>query len=482
VADFLRHGGLENAVPVRLLRELPHRRVEELDVDEAGRFVRKTFAKPTVGRRLAALLRGNAARREWEKLRQARARGVRTPEPLAWAQGAGGHSVLLTRFVEGTDLRTLWEAGADPLVSAVEDFARFVRLTHDLGVMHLDLHPGNVLVTDAAGPDRFVLCDGRSLVTGRPLTRRARLQGLAILNLYFFIRTAPHLRWRFLKTYGEGLYSSRQDLLDAVAEVESLTRRMAGRIWRRKMRRCKGDNRHFARFEKDGVQGVRRRTPLAEGAVAALSDLWKPSGTVVKDSRGALSTVRELPAGRIFVKLFRPRNAWEAFKAAFRPCRAMRGWCMAWAFALRGLPTAHAVLAAGGARRGVSLLCTEDLSDSVALDRFCASTDDPGRAVSRFGQVVADLHDRGVWHRDLKASNVLVGGGEVRICDLDGAGLRRHVSAVRRERDVLRAMRSLREDCGLSPSGAALFVRSYLRRTRCRAMVGLGRLIEAPCD
>ena len=236
--------------------------------------------------------------------------------------------------------------------------------------------------------------------------------------------------------------------MEAVAEVERLTLRRAGRMWRRKMRRCKGDNRRFARFSQDGVQGVANRTPLGEGAVAALADLWGRGGTVVKDSRGALSTVRNLPQGRLFVKLFRPRSAWEAFKAAFRPCRAMRGWCMAWAFALRGLPTAPAVLAARGPRRGVSLLCTEDLSDSVALDRFCASTDDSGRCgvVSRFGRVVADLHDRGVWHRDLKASNVLVGGGEVRICDLDGSGLRRHVSAQRRERDIQRALRSLGED------------------------------------
>jgi hypothetical protein len=69
--------------------------------------------------------------------------------------------------------------------------------------------------------------------------------------------------------------------------------------------------------------------------------------------------------------------------------------------------------------------------------------------VAAVGTAVRDLHDRGVHHRDLNASNILVraeaGGPRVFFIDFDRAEIRDGVARATRERELRRRERSLRK-------------------------------------
>jgi tRNA A-37 threonylcarbamoyl transferase component Bud32 len=80
----------------------------------------------------------------------------------------------------------------------------------------------------------------------------------------------------------------------------------------------------------------------------------------------------------------------------------------------------------------------------------------------RLGTLIRRMHDRGVSHRDLKAPNLLVRpGGDILVCDLDGAAVHRRVNERKRKRDRERLTRSLCRDCDAGPGDLHAFLDGY---------------------
>ena len=100
--------------------------------------------------RLHHLRRGpSRGEREFRNLRAVRALGVRAPEPLAfgWRGLLLYRSWLVTRFVPNQgSLASLSLSRPERLDALVSGAARQVALLLHHGVLHADLHPGNVLV------------------------------------------------------------------------------------------------------------------------------------------------------------------------------------------------------------------------------------------------------------------------------------------------------------------------------------------------
>ena len=88
---------------------------------------------------------------EFERLRQVREKGVKVPEPLLYvSKGALFYRAwLVTRKIENS--RTLADISLeneDALHEPMEKLVKQVELLIRLGIFHIDLHPGNVLVRD----------------------------------------------------------------------------------------------------------------------------------------------------------------------------------------------------------------------------------------------------------------------------------------------------------------------------------------------
>jgi hypothetical protein len=92
------------------------------------------------------------------------------------------------------------------------------------------------------------------------------------------------------------------------------------------------------------------------------------------------------------------------------------------------------------------------------------------------------MHRRGLAHRDLKAGNLLVLQGDpprILLADLDGLRVKGVVSGPRREKDLARLLRTLREDCGFSRADWVRLLSAYRRRSGENDLRGLASRVAA---
>jgi tRNA A-37 threonylcarbamoyl transferase component Bud32 len=148
------------------------------------------------------------------------------------------------------------------------------------------------------------------------------------------------------------------------------------------------------------------------------------------------------------VKRFNPRNTWHRVKRALRQSRARRCWNMAREFRLAGIRTARPsgwVEQRWGPLRGNSYYICEHIPGEVCLGWL---PDQDESTWAEFSNQVEDLFAAmgrdGLWHGDMKASNLIWSDGALYVIDLDAAG--RALTGLRRkrlhQRDWIRFMRN----------------------------------------
>ncbi|MCH8251223.1 MAG: hypothetical protein IID36_02085 [Planctomycetes bacterium] len=244
------------------------------------------------------------------------------------------------------------------------------------------------------------------------------------------------------------------------------------------------------------------QTRIGGGLIADSSDglaAWRTFLTqLVEDSAGlpdreaykvsaSFDVVRStvaLPNARIAVmcKGSRTRGLIRRIGQLFAPSREERNWARAEMLIGAGVGTALplAVVQRFGSRpRG--WLVSEYIADIVDLDRVAMTLLDkiaPDRVravkaalVEQVAGSFARLTNRGIWHRDLKASNILltdwdVTKAECRVLIVDLDGIRRRPRGRRgRWQPIVRLAASLLEYPSIRPSDHCRFLRSYLAGT-----------------
>lgn len=155
-----------------------------------GEVAVKRFPVTSLGKRLLYRVRAGKAVRAYDHAVRLRALGVGTPRPLAavevtrggWPAASYFCSAFVPAFREARVLRFAETPDRARLLALVGGFAG--RL-HDLGVLHLDLTAGNILLVPATGPPGGVelqLVDINRMRFG-PVGVRAGIANLAQLRL-----------------------------------------------------------------------------------------------------------------------------------------------------------------------------------------------------------------------------------------------------------------------------------------------------------
>src|SRR5215213_5980617 len=135
--------------------------------------------------------RGWKAKLEFDRARQLAARGIATFEPLAWGRLPGpvrpDGTVLVSRALDGTLPLDEYLAAHPPATPGARRqvavaLAEYIAGLHGAGVIHPDLHPGNLLARSGDGRPEFFLIDIHDLELGRPLDGPARTRNLVLLN------------------------------------------------------------------------------------------------------------------------------------------------------------------------------------------------------------------------------------------------------------------------------------------------------------
>jgi tRNA A-37 threonylcarbamoyl transferase component Bud32 len=468
--------------------------------------------------RLAERLGVSGAMRELRAGRYLAGRGVDVPRYLAASCGSGGHWSL-SEAVEPAEPADRWHvrqlargrAGRLAIRVASLKLAELLGRMHAAGIVHADLHAGNILVAGSEDDPRPVLMDLHRIRRIAGHGRRARSANLAQL-LYdrrpFTTRTE---RLRFLRRYLR-VSGGRGTLRGWQRQIEHLTAWHTRAQLRAKDRRIRGNNRYFRRLKLPGgwrghvILASKRQPPYSRAAQMSFSaDAWRQvlsnpaallggeAGEVEirKDSASGRVARRRLRVGEcevdVFIKHPRRKRPWKALVDCLRPSRSVRAFCLGHELLARRIDTALP-LAALERRRGPwlceSVLITEAV-DAPSLDGFLRTwlgsppTGDrrlgpeQQRQLARqvlwqLGRLVQRLHDHGMSHRDMKASNLLVQWephNEARLVLIDLDGLtRRFVGARRRFQTLMRLNVSLLQRPEVNHAGRLRMLLGYLRR------------------
>jgi len=447
-------------------------------------------------------------------------RGVATPEVLA-AGTCNGGTWLATRAVAPAEPGDRWHerqlalghAGARAIRQAAVALAQTVARMHAAGVLHRDLHCGNIMIrTDGAAPQP-VLMDLHRARHRRVLSRRARAANLAQLFHDRYCFTSRSDRLRFLKHYlaasqASGTLRGWQIMVVQLAYHHA--RRMYAKRDRRTLRKDKyfypvtlgrGWRGHVVLATKNHTKNSPASAMQFDAADwrAALADpeglFVGPEVEAVKDSRSSQIVRRHIQVGPhrlcVYVKRARRKFAWKAIVDFFRPARSTRAFALGHALRNRRIPTALP-LAALERRVGgllVDSIFIVEAVDAPCLNRFmdtwlARQPQADARLTAaqqhrlaqevlwQLGRLVQRLHDHNFAHRDLKASNLLVrwspgSSPEVVLVDLDGISRRRLLTTRRRFQGLMRLNVSLLECPAVNHAGRLRMLLGYLRRPGC---------------
>ncbi|MBS1107796.1 MAG: kdkA 1 [Deltaproteobacteria bacterium] len=396
----------------------------------SGRHALRERAKARLGHAPAA--------REWRMLATMHAAGIPVPEPLALGALANGDRLLALRWIDGKPLTEALHDAPAARRALLAALAALVRRVHETGVVHGDLHAGNILV-DTRGP---LLIDWQHARPARAPGDRVRDLARLEFSLAPLVSRGRRLRVRrgVLGVPATREKAVRDTLLRAGAAADARAREHARS---RTARACR-PGRLAAAFDKEGERGLRLRE-LAGEALAAICAAHR-AALAARDARVCKSDARssvtaiEVAGQRVFVKETPFRGVARALADVWRGSAGFRAWRAG--HGLRARRIGAALPLAFGERRvlGVpvaSWVVLEDLrpatSAAFALEAGAAAAEEVLDALAHFAIA---LHRVGVDHGDLKATHVLLrraaSGLEPHLIDLEGVRFRVRLGAARR--------------------------------------------------
>jgi serine/threonine protein kinase len=193
----------------------PHRAVYRIDLPRLG-FYLKHNRVTDLRTWVRQLVRPSKAAMEFERAWAVAELGIPTVTPLGLGEGSEGwgpsENFLITRSLEDTEpLSTFIEQTLPTLEAFRQERVRrrlarrlgeFLHEIHEAGIVHNDLHAGNILVRlQADDCPRLFLIDLHAVRTGPPLSWSARRANLVVLSHWFMIYASRTDRLRFWRSY-----------------------------------------------------------------------------------------------------------------------------------------------------------------------------------------------------------------------------------------------------------------------------------------
>ena len=361
----------------------------------------KVFRADTIAAKAKKAMRTAKGEREAMHLTMAQKAGLPCVEPLAYGIAVDSselNSFIVTRSVTGSD----FAFPAPPTVASAA--GSLMRQAHDAGFEPLDLHQGNLLITDGGYP---ILCDLTSLRHAGELSVRKRAAGLAFFCNPIDAGPLDSLTRDFLRGYK----ASGRPMADSFdAELARATRQLRAKslksFGRRSMRACKHTD----------AESRRRATPWF---------FWHLSGDTEDKSRR--NECRSFQSDKHEARRSGRRGSvWltESMAVKDRDAgKARKLWLANYWMLFAKVPIATPVaLCLHGSRGKVftNRLLNEDLQTELQAGKL--SGDSIARCATALGNSIGRLHGHGLRNRDLKFDN-LVRDPEtdaIAIVDLDG--------------------------------------------------------------
>ncbi len=492
-------------------------------VTHGGRdYYVKSYHPVGVGAWLARWLRPGKGWRDYRRLRRLRDLGVGCPRPVICGEErvAGGpwRHLLVTEAIGGAGLLSHLASDGDVGPAGRRrlawEFGRWLRSLQDAGVYHDDFHGVKVLAKEEGEGYGFALVDVDRTRVSKRLGRRRREEMLAAAEAFVQHALSASLRLLALKGYlGErGRLGPGQRQL--ARRVWRRSQRRLERSWRRRSLRARRTNREFV-VGRAGSRRFALRAGCAGGLVGELlADpeqlLMLPDVEVLKSTHRAVTALVRSPAaagpvavardevsglglaneeigrseatGEVadltglasaetqgwVVKRFEPPTYLKRWASVLRSSRAWRAWRRGNEMLVRQVAVPMPLAAVEVRRWGVlgeAYFIAEAVTGERLKDFVRKHGLDP-EVMWVLGREVRRLHDRGFYHQDLKANNVLVSGppGGRRVWIIDVESVRRPLRDSRRLRlkQLGRLWRHLIHARSLEEAALRTFLRGYL--------------------
>ncbi len=492
--DFLRnHNGSQ-------IKNGSHRSVSSFTIERDVYFIKNC----KIGNARAFLrewLRPPKAKLEFDKAHQLREKNICTIVPMAWAIPPSffpSSSFLLSKAIRGsisleeivTNLLNNRKNNFEEWSQLSSTLGRFVGLLHENGVVHPDFHTGNLVFGgDQSDQDKeWHLLDLHAVVIrNQPVARKASLENLAVFNRFFQLAVSPTVRLRFWYAYNQARKKifSHNDL----AQVEKMTNLSNRRFWSVRSKRYFGTNRTFIRIKKKNCVVHSRRVLEPSFIEKLIIDpdypFYSQNVTVLKNSRSSFIVEIEVPTeGGIKKMVYKKINQKYWFSSLlnhFRISPLLRSWIFGNSLIDRYLPTPLPYLALYRRQLGFEtegyLLC-EKLNDAIPLHQAIQNILQFQQAqqfrskqalIIQLAQLIRQMHDRFISHRDLKSSNIFCqihNPKQFSIWFLDLVGVRsyRNLTSLRKNKDLMRLNVSFLNSRMISSTDKLRFLNAYFGR------------------
>ena len=357
------------------------------------------------------------ARKEWFIATRLQKKNLPVSKPLGWIE-KGRWGLVKDSFYLSEAL-----GGGDSLIDILPlkrgvpmgPLAKTVRVFHDAGLFHKDLHGGNLLWDG----ESFFLTDLHRAEILRSLSLDQRLQNLS--QLFHSLRS----QWgkedflRFLEAYfaGDSLDSRKKETL--LQKVLSLMDHLQKRWRKSRTKRCLQESTEFSVKKERGMTAyLRRDFPLDE-----IKEILKTHAALVRESPARLLkhapetivSLLDTGEGKICVKQFRYPHWIDRLKENFRDSKGLKAWVAGNGLKIRGIPSPK-VMACVERRNGIwikeGFLLMEAFEGGQELDRYLLKElGDFQRKrlfIKDFARWLSYFHQMDVFHGDMKTCNVIV--------------------------------------------------------------------------
>jgi len=341
-----------------LVKTGDHRTVWRVSDPKHGALFVKLFDAPGLAGRLRARIAGSPARREANALKEAERRGI--PAVLVIAVGdcrTDGSSVLITREQPNAHpLPIAWdEARGLPDSSAsrarrrgiLKCTAKLLAESRQKGLVHLDGHPGNILVARGVegNPSAAYVDLARCAWAKGPAPERRQIEAMAQLYQYAFDKTTRSDRLRFVRECVRG--GQPDGAVDRLQErrlirsVERSRARTVDRLACHRDRRLRRDGKYFHRiWLEDGWRGVvvttlerRHRFPEPDEPDRSIDQWRRDLGPLMVEGESQGTSPRIFEHGPWLIRLVNAANFMDALRwtiggsparRAFERCHRLR--------------------------------------------------------------------------------------------------------------------------------------------------------------
>jgi len=411
-------------------------------------------------------------RKEWFIAYQLQKKGLPVPKPLGWMEKIHRGWVKESYYISeaiGSGV-SLIELVKNKIDIPIESLAKTLRMFHDNGFFHIDLHGGNFIWNG----ESFFLTDLHRSKILSSVSNNKRLWNLA--QLFHSLRSM----WEkkdilfFLKKYFSPWSLDSQKEKEIFEKIQSRMLSLQRRQFKSRTKRCLKEGTEFSKLKEERIRYYHRRDfsldLLRKNIERHQKISREKTEDLIKNESGVSISVIKEGEGKIIVKEYHPLTLWGRFKELFRYSKGMKAWINGNGIIVRGL-TALNPLGLAEERKGLGLkksfFLMEVLEGGQELDRYLfkgfQDIFEKRDFIKTFAQWVAHLHKMEIYHRDMKACNILVSNNKTSwdfyLLDLEDIRLDRRVKTKELFKNFLQLNTSI--PCTITRTDRLRFLKEY---------------------